>query len=48
MALIADRAGHPLNLAGLEPEAFLAAMVASFAGDERLLVRQMLKLTDAD
>lgn len=44
MALIADRAGHPLNLDRLEPEAFVAAMVASFADDERLLVQQMLKL----
>jgi cell filamentation protein len=48
LTLVADRAGHPLNLDKLEPEAFLAAMVASFAGDERKLVKQMLKLTDAD
>ena len=48
MALVADHAGHPFNLDKLEPEAFLEAMVASFAGDERKLVKQMLKLAEAD
>jgi cell filamentation protein len=42
---VADRAGHPLNLDKLEPEAFLAAMVDSFGGDGRRLVQQMLLLT---
>ena len=32
LALVADRAGHPLDLDQLEPESFLAAMVASFHG----------------
>ena len=44
MTLVADRAGHPLNLERLEPDGFLTAMVASFAGDERQLVQQMLML----
>jgi cell filamentation protein len=45
LAFVADRAGHPLNLNRLEPEAFLAAMVASFSGNERQLVQELLKLT---
>jgi cell filamentation protein len=45
LVLVADRAGHPLNLDKLEPEAFLAAMVDSFGGDGRRLVQQMLLLT---
>ncbi len=36
-ALLADHAGHPLNLDKLEPEEMLKAMIASFAGDERKL-----------
>ena len=36
-ALLADQAGHPLDLDKLEPEEMLAAMVASFDGDERKL-----------
>jgi cell filamentation protein len=46
LALLADRAGHPLNLDKLEPEAFLGAMVACFNGDERPLVRQLLLFTE--
>jgi cell filamentation protein len=45
LALLADRAGHPLNLEKLEPEAFLKAMVASFKGNENPLLRQLLLLT---
>lgn len=48
LTLVADRAGHPLNLDRLEPEGFLAAMVASFGGNERRLVQQMLILIGAD
>ena len=33
LALLAHRARHPLDLDLLEPEQFLAAMVASFRGD---------------
>jgi cell filamentation protein len=45
LALLAQRAGHPLALARLEPEAFLAAMIASFQGNERLLAEQIRSLT---
>ncbi|HEY5331193.1 MAG TPA: Fic family protein [Acidobacteriaceae bacterium] len=48
LAILADRAGHPLDLNKLEPERFLSAMVASFKGDERPLIRQILLLTNAD
>jgi cell filamentation protein len=33
-ALFADRAGHPLDLEKLDPDAMLKAMIASFEGDE--------------
>lgn len=33
-AILAASAGHPLNLDRLDPEAFLAAMIASFGGNE--------------
>lgn len=45
LVLLAARAGHPLDLEKLEPEAFLKAMVTSFKGNERPLVRQILLLT---
>lgn len=32
--LLADQAGHPIDLEDLDPEAFLNAMIASFHGDE--------------
>ncbi len=32
--LLADQAGHRIDLEGLDPEAFLDAMIASFKGDE--------------
>jgi cell filamentation protein len=41
LLLLADRAGYPLDLDKLEPERFLAAMVASFQGDERPLTREL-------
>jgi cell filamentation protein len=44
MAMIADRAGHPFNLAKLRPKQFLNAMVASFFGKEELLVRELGRL----
>lgn len=43
-ALLADHAGHPLNLDKLEPEEMLAAMIASFDGDERKLTAVIKKL----
>ena len=36
-ALLADYAGYPLNIDKLAPEEMLAAMIASFDGDERRL-----------
>ncbi|MDI1267281.1 MAG: Fic family protein [bacterium] len=36
-ALLADYAGHPLKIEKLSPEEMLAAMIASFDGDERRL-----------
>ncbi|MGZ5875305.1 MAG: Fic/DOC family protein [Bradyrhizobium sp.] len=36
-ALLADQAGHPLDLDKLEAGEMLEAMIASFAGDERKL-----------
>lgn len=44
LALLADRSGHPLALERLRPEEFLAAMVASFKGDEMPLRRQIANL----
>jgi cell filamentation protein len=44
LALIAHRAGHELALQRLRPRPFLAAMVASFKGDDRPLAAQILHL----
>jgi len=46
MALIADRAGHPLNFERLVPDEFLTAMVRSFKGDDAALVRQLSLLVE--
>ena len=35
--LLADYAGHPLNMEKLDPDDMLAAMIASFDGDEETL-----------
>jgi cell filamentation protein len=43
-ALLADYAGYPLNLDKLDPERMLAAMIASFDGDERELANVITKL----
>src|SRR5258706_11606035 len=45
LTLLGDRAGHPFDLGKLEPESFLAAMVASFKGDDGSLERQIFQLT---
>jgi cell filamentation protein len=37
LVLLADRAGHPLDLDKLVPERFLGAMIASFEGNEQPL-----------
>lgn len=44
LALLADRAGHPLELTRLVPGNFLAAMIASFGGDEAPLAAELQKL----
>ena len=44
LLLIADLAGHPLDLNKLVPERFLGAMVASFHGDERPLIDELGEL----
>jgi cell filamentation protein len=46
LTLLADRAGHPLNLDRLVPERFLAAMIESFYGDERSLAAEVRQLID--
>lgn len=44
LALLSDRAGHPLDLDRLEPVPFLAAMVASFSGDTLNLAAHIQRL----
>ncbi len=44
--LLADRAGHPLNLAKLIPGRFMEAMVASFEKDEQQLSMELKRLID--
>jgi cell filamentation protein len=44
LALVASRAGHPLNLERLEPDVMLAAMIASFDGEEGALAEIIEKL----
>ncbi len=44
LALLAARAGHPLALGQLVPERFLAAMIASFGGNEAPLTAEIRRL----
>ncbi len=44
LALLGMRAGHPVGLEKLQPDQFLAAMIASFRGDDTPLERQILSL----
>lgn len=44
LALVADRAGHPLAFSRLDAATFLAAMKSSFHGDERSLIIQIRNL----
>ncbi|HKX50369.1 MAG TPA: Fic family protein, partial [Candidatus Binatia bacterium] len=44
LALLADQAGHPLDLDRLKPKPFLAAMIKSFTGNEKPLVRELTRL----
>jgi cell filamentation protein len=41
---LADRAGQPLDLERLDPDAMLNAMIASFDGDESELAMVVLRL----
>jgi cell filamentation protein len=43
-ALLSDHAGHPLRIDKLDPEEMLAAMIASFDGDEARLAAAILNL----
>jgi cell filamentation protein len=47
LAMLADRAGHPLDFAKLDPEALLEAMIASFKGDEAPLATVIKNLARA-
>ena len=44
LALLADRAGHPLDLDRLDPEATLKAMIRSFKGNEKPLAHLIKNL----
>jgi cell filamentation protein len=44
MSLLADAAGRSLHLDRIIPEDFLAAMISSFRGDEKLLAEQIARL----
>jgi len=44
LALLADQAGHPLDLDKLDPDATLQAMIASFGGSESELTRVIATL----
>ncbi len=44
LLILADQAGHPLDLERLDPNAMLHAMIASFHGDETPLVELLLQL----
>jgi len=44
LAMLADNAGHPLDLEALDPHVMLDAMVESFEGDEKKLVRAIREL----
>jgi len=45
LALLANRARHPLDLDNVRPAPFLEAMVASFKGDDGSLERHIFALT---
>jgi cell filamentation protein len=46
LALISDRAGHPLAFERLVPARFLAVMIESFHGDERPLAAEIRQLIE--
>ena len=44
LALLADQAGHSLNFDALDPDAFLAAVIHSFGGEESKLAAVISKM----
>ncbi len=46
LLLLANRAGHPLNLERFDPDAFRHAMIAGFEGDEAPLRQRILMLAN--
>jgi cell filamentation protein len=44
IVVISEQANHPLDLAHLEPDRYLSAIVRSFRGDERALAAELLRL----
>jgi cell filamentation protein len=46
LLLLADHAGHPINLDKLVPKRFMDAMIASFGKDEERLVMELKRLVD--
>jgi cell filamentation protein len=42
--MLADNAGHPLDLEELDPDMMLDAMIESFEGDEKKLARAIKHL----
>jgi len=44
LSIVADRAGHPLDLGRLNPPEMMEAMIASFNGDESPLSELILRL----
>jgi cell filamentation protein len=44
LLLVSENAGHPLDLAQMNPTAMLEAMIRSFFGDERSLTKILLNL----
>lgn len=44
LLLVADRAGHPVNIDRLSPERFMKAMIVSFEKDEEPLIKEIKEL----
>ncbi len=44
LALLAEQAGHPLDMERLDPQGILEATIESFGGDEAGLARQIASL----
>lgn len=47
LAVVGNQADHPLDLAALNPDEFLSAMIRSFNGNEHPLAQQILRLLAA-